>query len=263
MIRGYLKFGYLPIVGICLLLAACGGQPSGTKSPAAVSEPLFQGGTTLSAPLGVREGFTLPDSSHIILNAASRLRYAGGFPDSNRLMAIDGDAFLMLKKSSLPVTLHTGMLLITGQQAAFRIYARSKSPGQSLEVLSGALQVAKAYPSDYPDTEQLRAGDMVMINRDIDLMEKETFDTLQLKEWIDGKLVFQHASLAEVIRKLEDWYAVDIEVSGNGPAETGATDDSLTATFDHASLPTVLDKLGKRYGFTSELDSSRVILKWE
>ena len=58
--------------------------------------------------------------------------------------------------------------------ARFAVEAVRKQPGEEADLLDGKLRVTKSYHSDTDnEPEVLGAGDMVMINREIDLMEKE------------------------------------------------------------------------------------------
>lgn len=41
----------------------------------------------------------------------------------------------------------------------------------------------KAYATQSPETDKLRAGDMVMVNETIDLLEKESCDTGEVRTW--------------------------------------------------------------------------------
>lgn len=259
------KARYVFVCGVILVQLSCsGGKPKHTKDSGKDStlQTYFSVDSSFSTPFGVRKTFTLPDTSEAILNALSHLTYAKGFTTGNRQMALDGDAFFAARKGTGPFRIHTGMLILTGQGASFRVYAHRESAGQSVEVLSGSVTAIKAYPSDYPDTEQLRSGDMVMINRDIDLMEKETFDTAALKEWLSGKLIFDKASFPQIIHKLEDWYDVDITVTGNGTDQAG-DQQTLTLEFLHQPLSTVLDTISRHTGFTYQINGHQVTLTQE
>ena len=253
-----LKKQHLWLTGVLLVLSACGGPAAkhdASQADSTAPKEYFRVDSTLSAPFGVRTACMLPDSGTVILNSASKLQYAVGFPKENRDMSLDGDAFFTLHGGDHPARIHTGMLILTSQGARFRVYAHSESRGQSVEVLSGLLQAVKAYPSDYPDTEALRAGDMVMINRDIDLMEKETFDTAALAAWLEGTLSFNKASFGDVVRNLEDWYDLDITVTGNPRPEDR---DTLTATFTRQPLPVVLKQLAVQGDFTYKVSGNTV-----
>jgi ferric-dicitrate binding protein FerR (iron transport regulator) len=210
--------------------------------------------TVRETSAGQLAALTLEDSTRVTLNSHTQLRIPQDFGASRRVLFLDGDAYFVLPPTaSHPLILHTGMLTLVGKDAAFRVYAHRSQSGQSVEVLRGALRAEKAYPSDYPDTVILGAGDMVMINKDIDLMEKETFDTATLSQWVQGTLVFDHASWNQVVEKLEDWYDMDVEVSGyqsSGPQPT------FHATFHRASLQTVMDSLKRIRPFRYKLKNN-------
>lgn len=251
-----LHFKLVLLAAALLTAAACTHSRPGKKtaSQARPAKPDFPVDSTFVTPADERRGFRLPDASGVLLNAASRLAYARGFREDRRLF-LDGDAFFNLREDTTPTRLRTGMLLLEARKARFRVYAHGESAGESVEVLSGHLTAAKAYPSDYPDTERLGAGDMVMINRDIDLMEKETFDTAALHTWLSGSLVFRESAFADVIRRLEDWYDIDISVSGD------PVTDTLSASFQDASLATVLDTLAARTNMTYRISAQGVVIR--
>jgi ferric-dicitrate binding protein FerR (iron transport regulator) len=118
----------------------------------------------------------LPDSSEVILEQNSSFKISDSFNIKTRTVWLDGNAFFKIKLSEKPFILHTGMLNIKTHEASFHINAHKENAGQSLKLFDGKMVVAKAYPSDYPDTVTIHAGEMILINKDIDLMEKETFD---------------------------------------------------------------------------------------
>jgi FecR protein len=73
-----------------------------------------------------------------------------------------------------PFVVHTGNLRIEVLGTRFRVDAVRKRPGEEVDLLEGRLRVTKSYHSDTDnEPEVLSAGEMVMINREIDLMEKE------------------------------------------------------------------------------------------
>ncbi len=117
--------------------------------------------------------------------------------------------------------------------------------GEETLLLSGKIKVVKSYYSALDhDPYFLKDGDMVMMNKDIDLMEKETFDTKDLKAWMDDRMIFKNASLNELISRLKSWFNIEIVVLGN--SRPGLT---YTGTFPHPDLQTVLLTIGKSWGF--------------
>ncbi len=123
---------------------------------------------------GSGRSFRLPYGGTVFLNPHSTIGLAKGFGVDNRDIDIDGEALFELEVTGAPVQLHTKDLVIEVSQGVFRVDANRSSPGEEVDLLEGRMRVRKSYRSDTDSaTESLGPGEMVMINRDIDLMEKE------------------------------------------------------------------------------------------
>lgn len=240
------------LVSVLVLQILGEGCRTTSGPPAADNEELTY--TVRETSAGQLASLTLEDSTRVTLNSHTQLHIPQDFSASRRVLSLDGDAYFVLPPTAAhPLILHTGMLRLIGKDAAFRVYAHRSQAGQSVEVLHGTLRAEKAYPSDYPDTAILEAGDMVMINKEVDLMEKETFDTATLSQWVRGDLVFDQASWNQVVEKLEQWYDMEVQVSGYRPSDSLGI---FHATFHRASLQTVMDSLRRIRPFQYKLKNN-------
>lgn len=116
----------------------------------------------------------------------SHLTAAAGYP-SPRALNVDGDFFIRVPDAPTPLTVRSRLLVLTiTGETAFRITAYSHEAGEQVEVLHGHIEARKNYPSHYMEPDRLTTGEMTMINRDIDLMEKETTDLAALRAWSDA-----------------------------------------------------------------------------
>lgn len=205
-----------------------------------------------------RSHLPLSGKNSVILNSGSKLYKPINKRNDTHDLYLDGDAFFKIDDSiDSPVVIHTGMLNLITSHSFFRVMAHQKDPGQTVEVLRGKMIAEKAYPSEFPDTELLQGGEMVMINRDIDLMEKETFDTTRLSSWLLGNIIFQHTPFNDAMRILEDWYNVKIEISTSN-RNLGDSAYDITESFHGAGLRTVLDSLAERLKFNFIMTENRV-----
>lgn len=125
------------------------------------------------------QAFAVSANIHVVLDSLSSLKMMDSLVNGKRLLLLDGIAHFTIDHSEHPIVIYTGMMKLTTQQVDFEINAYNESPGQSLKVFGGKLIATKSYKSDFPNTDTLTKGGMILINRDIDLMEKETFDTTQ------------------------------------------------------------------------------------
>jgi transmembrane sensor len=124
---------------------------------------------------GSGRSFRIPAFGTVFLKPNTTIGLARGFGVDNRDIDIDGEAFFDMEVTGAPVRLRTKDLNVLVLWAArFRVEGYRGKPGEEVDLLEGRLRVTKNYRSDTDSaTESLGPGEMVMINRDIDLMEKE------------------------------------------------------------------------------------------
>jgi hypothetical protein len=135
-----------------------------------------------SAPKYLR----LADGTEAFYLGDSKVTPAARYPKP-REIHVDGDAFLRVAESPDSLTVRSRLLVLTVTgKTAFRMTAYSKEAGEQVEVLYGNITAHKNYESSYKEPDVLTGGQMTMINRDIDLMEKETTDIAQLRAWSDA-----------------------------------------------------------------------------
>lgn len=141
--------------------------------------------TIYESGLVKRKKIRLPDGTGIIMNAGTVIRISPGFNKENRDLQLEGEAlFDIAGDAGKPFVVHTKHLQILVLGTRFKVDAYPQNAGEEVDLLSGKLKVMKSYHSDTDnEPEVLQAGEMVMINRDIDLMEKENFDIKELKGW--------------------------------------------------------------------------------
>jgi ferric-dicitrate binding protein FerR (iron transport regulator) len=128
----------------------------------------------------------LADGTQAFFLTGTKVEPAKSYPDP-REIKVDGDAFIRTPAASSPLIVRTRLLVLTvSGDSAFRVTGYSKDTGEQVEVLQGHIQAHKSYPSSYSEPDILGNGEMTMINRTIDLMEKETFDPAELRMWSDA-----------------------------------------------------------------------------
>jgi hypothetical protein len=125
----------------------------------------------------------LSDGTQAFFLGDTKLEPSPTYPHSRELR-VDGDAFIRTAAITTPLIVRTRLLVLTvNSNTALRVTAFSKEEGEQVEVLYGHVQANKSYPSSYSEPDQLGAGEMSMVNRTIDLMEKETFPLAELRTW--------------------------------------------------------------------------------
>jgi len=128
---------------------------------------------------GYPRSFGLPDGSVVLVMPNTTISVGKGS------LEVDGEVVITVKGAGRPFVVHTRDLVIEVLPGAARLHvdAVRSRPGEEVDLLEGALRVRKSYHSDTDnEPEVLAAGEMVMINRDIDLMEKEKLSTAELEK---------------------------------------------------------------------------------
>jgi hypothetical protein len=114
-----------------------------------------------------------PDGVEASFRGFTRVEPAADYATS-RQITVDGEALLRLPANGTSWTVRTRLLIITVDAGSeLKIVAHWDEPGEQADVLTGHAVVRKSYPSPYNEPEELSAGELVLINREIDLMEKE------------------------------------------------------------------------------------------
>jgi transmembrane sensor len=151
-------------------------------------------GTRYGNNSGGQQRIGLPDGSYVLISDGTVIVLAKDFGKSNRDLDLDGEGMFEVNgRTGRPFVVRTGNLVIelldTLVQGAdrFRVDAARKRAGEEVDLVAGRLRVVKSYHSDTDnEPEILAAGEMVMINREIDLMEKEKLSVEELDK-IKGK----------------------------------------------------------------------------
>jgi transmembrane sensor len=171
--RCYLLYTAL---GFGLAALSCHGRPASVLGE----------GTSFHVGAGYPRSFQLPDGSTVVMNPGTSLSLAKGFGKDNRDLDLDGEAVVEVSRTEArPFVIHTRDLVIAlldaGNGARFHVDAYRSKAGEEVDLLEGRLRVKKSYHSDTDnEPETLNAGEMVMINHDIDLMEKEKLSPAEL-----------------------------------------------------------------------------------
>lgn len=177
------------ILAGALLLAGVFFLPGCNSTPSA-RQPALEPADTATAPEDgsqiplPRETLRLPDSTWVYLLKGERPDPGTRF-GYTRTVTADGDLYFDIPARSMPFKIHTRLLVLTAiGKAGFRLIALRKEEGEEVQVLYGNIIAKKAYPSQFPEADTLRDNDLLMINRSIDLMEKEPHnDFSALRAW--------------------------------------------------------------------------------
>lgn len=210
-------------------------------------------------PSGRKSVLVLPDGSKVTLNAASVLTYSPDFGDVDRTVNIEGEAFFEVKEDiRRPFNVISGNIMTTALGTSFNVRAFQSEQTLKVSLRTGKVKVVNISDDSLEQAQLLEPGEGFVIQKSGRGMEKIDIDPIMEFGWKDGVLVFKGSNLQEVVRSLERWYGVTIEVKGK-PSKEWRVDSK----FDNESLEQVLQGLSFTYDIDYQISGKNVELKFK
>lgn len=162
----------------------------------------------VSAPSGQRVLVKLHDGTTVWLNAHSTLRYPNQF-GKERIVELDGEAFFEVKEDrKKPFVVTTDKLNIEVLGTHFNVHAYKGRDEFRISLLEGAVQIY-----DRKDESKML---FLNPNEQAELIEnkliKTTFSNTDFLLWREGVYAFDDVTFGDLIKKLEFYYDITIEV---------------------------------------------------
>jgi transmembrane sensor len=183
---------------------------------------LFSSGTKLTeqlvftTPRGEKSMVTLPDGSEVWLNANSRLVY-NSFTSNHRQVELKGEAFFKVTHNEhAPFVVKTNECDIKVLGTTFNVMAYDEFGRKEITLLEGKVNV------ELDGSEQvLKPGQaLVLKDRQTEILE---VNASQSSAWVDNKFNFKDIPLSELMKRLENWYDVDITLENPSGRELNYT----------------------------------------
>ena len=163
---------------------------------------------TLYVPAGQRAELLLPDSTHVWLNARSKLVYPISFGKDIRQVELNGEAYFdVIHNEKQPFVVKTPQMDIQVLGTEFNVTAYSSSSDFEVALLRGCIELSSPrLSSNYrmKEKEHIRLQNNKLISKDI-----SDYDYFR---WKEGLICFNNESVATIIEKLKLYYDIDIEV---------------------------------------------------
>jgi ferric-dicitrate binding protein FerR (iron transport regulator) len=211
------------------------------------------GFVTVNTPKGNQERIVLEDGSKIVLNAASRIRYAEHFSGSHRDIYLEeGEAlFDAAPGAENSFTVHAGNVITTALGTTFNVRAYAHEQQITVALLTGKVRVTTAsQPSLILQPSEQASYDL----RSLQLV-KTAFDTEVVTGWQKGYLVFKDASYEQVRTGIENRYGVTII------NQSDKKDWTYTGNFREETLANVIETICLTESLSYTIGKDTVILK--
>ena len=208
------------------------------------------------APPGVKSNLMLQDGSKVILNAGSFIRYKKNFDSDKRELELVGEAYFEVAKDRLrPFIVKTGIITTQVLGTSFNIKAYPEGE-MKIALLTGSVEINMDL--DHSEKIHLVPGEAVKIDLEKQEFLKTDFISEDLIGWTYNTIVFKQATMYEIIRILENWYGVNINLINN-PHQ----DLFISGRFQEQTLGNVLEGLSYSARFKYEINRDQVTITFE
>jgi transmembrane sensor len=200
--------------------------------------------TAYKTEAGEKLTFYLPDSSSVILNANSSIRFQEKNWDSERMVELSGEAFFSVKKGS-QFSVNTSRVSVEVLGTEFNVFNRTER--DQITCYHGKVKVSTK------DQNAVLTPGMTATANDASSVTVTSIVTEEKPDWSIGKFSFNEEPVENVIAELERQYGVRIDHPEMNTTYTGAFFDNDLKN----ALLVVCEPLGLDYKIENE---NRIIL---
>jgi ferric-dicitrate binding protein FerR (iron transport regulator) len=188
-----------------------------------------------------------------VLNAGSSIRYPASFDGGIRRVRLSGEAyFSVTKDASRPFIVETGHLSVVVLGMEFNVKAYPDETRTTATVNSGKIRMETETVQSYVLTSN-RQLSYDSSSKNINIASVNAGDC---SGWMDGHLIFDNTSLAEILLTVERKF--DVSVRPDSAVDSGSR-YSVKFVQDE-SLSEVMEILGTVCGFSSRIQGKTVRL---
>lgn len=163
----------------------------------------------LIVPAGKRSSMLLSDGTQVWINAGSRVIYPNMFSEKQRVIYVEGEAFVNVKPDKeRPFIVKTHKMDIQVLGTSFNVSAFEDDENTSVVLVTGKVKVKTEEKME----AELSPNQMLQYSADSGIIKKDV-DVDAYIGWKDGYLHFDHELFSIVLEKLSRYYGRAIECS--------------------------------------------------
>jgi len=209
---------YIAIVAAAAVLGFIIGRDYFTmpETPASSQQSTAVSYHEIHIPKGGKPGdILLADGTQIQLNVAGTLRYPTSFSGADREVFLEGEArFDVAKDENKPFIVHLQNQTIKVYGTSFNVEAYGDESVHKVTLLSGSISL-KTLDNEGKSISQIYLKPGQQANFDIasGMVSVEAVDTLAFNHLNQGEYKFKDEALANIVRRIEKYYDVNIHVA--------------------------------------------------
>jgi len=156
------------------------------------------------APKGQRLTFILPDSSTVILNSGSEVKYSSDFGEQRAIWLVGEAFFKVTKNVNAPFVVHTNDFNVKVLGTEFNI--NSNTIDQTVSLAKGKVNIVF---KESKDEINLIPNEELVWNAKTKVVIKRNFDVNKVAAWKDNILFLDDEKFEDAIPKINRFYGVN------------------------------------------------------
>ncbi|MCW0483926.1 FecR family protein [Gaoshiqia sediminis] len=164
----------------------------------------------LTVPFGKQSKVVLSDLTEVWLNAGSRLIYPASFEGKNRKVKLQGEAyFKVYKDKSKPFIVETNNSSIEVLGTSFNVRAYPGEMAEETVLAEGSIRFNPG-KTIFGKKLIMEPGQLVTVPNGDHSYTVSKVDVRDYTSWIDGVFVFHEESLASLLKRVSQFYNIEI-----------------------------------------------------
>ena len=175
---------------------------------------------TITVPAGQRVNLDLPDGSNVWLNAGTTMQYPVSFMTDKREVILDGEAYFeVAHNEKSPFVVHTSTLDVEVLGTKFNVEAYSARKIFETSLMEGRVKVK--LPHDEKNSVILAPNQKTTLIDGRLVVSK--IDDYNVYRWKEGLYCFRNKPFADIIKDLEKYYDLKIQMDKKEIAKVALT----------------------------------------
>lgn len=171
----------------------------------------------LEVPVAGECSLVLDDGTQVWVNADSRLKYPVQFVGKERKVFLEGEAYFIVAKDSLPFVVSTSRGDVRVLGTTFNVKSYDEEVAMQATLVEGKVLVAQGQKE-----MELAPGEQGTVT-DAGIMAKQAVDVDEFVGWRKGIYVFKKQPLEDIMRDLSRWYGVSVFFQNEGLKQVSFT----------------------------------------
>jgi len=178
-----------------------------------------------STPRGGTYQVTLPDGTHVWLNADSKISFPSQFTGKERKILLFGEAYFEVAKDKKhPFIVEGGGQQVKVLGTHFNISNYPDEGSVKTTLLEGSVEVSTPAPRAIPGIQQVTGMRFALVpgqqatynGQKITIKEVDASDIV---DWKNGEFIFKSEDIKSIMNRVAKWYDIEVVYSGPIPTE--------------------------------------------